>query len=609
MSTILAPPVVDAGDLPSWDLSTLYRGIDDPRIVADMKEQIGAARRFAETYRGRIQGSDLTADRLLGSLRAYEEILRRSHRPRIYAGLVYAADSGDCRNGALVQRLSELGTEVRNQLVFFELELCALPEGEFQRAIDDERLEEYRHFLETQRAFAPYRLSEPEEKILEEKANTGARAFRRLFDETVANMTFRVSVAGETCELPEAKVLALLYDPHRETRRAAAEGLTEGLRGQSRSLGLTFNSLLLDKAVNDRLRGFPAPETARHLHDELTGEIVGAVVEAVVEGYPVVADYYRLKAKLLGISPLTHYDRYAPIGEAATQIPYARARAMVLDAFASFAPEAHDAAEGFFRENRIDAALRPGKQGGAFCASVDSERSPFVLMNYTEQPRDVMTLAHELGHGIHGVMSQRQRYLNYRSVLPLAETASVFGEMLVFERLMEQLPNDPERLALLCEKIEDTFGTSFRQVALYRFEQAAHRRRREDGELSVPVLNEIWQQSVQEMYGSSVELGEDHAWWWLYIPHFIHTPFYVYAYAVGELLVLSLYARYRREGTAFVPRFLELLVAGGSRTPRELLADLGIDLTSQAFWVGGIELIRGYVRQAWELADRVGTAA
>lgn len=602
----MAVTQVAAAPLPAWDLSALYTGIEDPRVRGDMEAQVERAGRFAATYRGRIDAPDLTAERLLEATREYEAIHRAADRAATFAHLVYSADSSDPRHGALVQWTQEKSSAIRNLLVFFELEICAVPEERLAQLLADERLAPYRHYLEKEREAARFRLSEAEEKILEEKANSGARAFNRLFDETISNYGFRLALPGEPeRRVTESEVLALLYDGDRERRRIGAESLTEGIRELHRVLGLTFNTLLLDKATNDRLRGFEYPEQARHLSNEIDREVVDTVAEVCVAGYPMVADYYRLKGKLLGIDRLTHYDRYAPITAAHSQIPYAQAKEMVLNAFGAFDAAVHDAAAGFFAERRIDAALREGKRGGAFCCSVDADHSPYVLMNYTARPRDVMTLAHELGHGVHGCLAQRQNYLNYHSVLPLAETASVFGEMLVFERLMAELPGDAERLALLCEKIEDTFATTFRQIALYRFEQQVHRRRREEGELAVATLNEIWQATIQQMFGDSVELGEDHAWWWLYIPHFVHSPFYVYAYAVGELLVLSLYARYRQEGKAFVPRYLDFLAAGGSRRPAELLADLGIDIRQRSFWEGGIALIADTVRQAHELAGRV----
>jgi oligoendopeptidase F len=588
--------------LPSWDLSLLYQGIDDPALQQDVAAAEERARQFADAYRGRIHAADLTAERLLAALQEYEEIQRLADRPHIYASLLYAADVGDPRHGALVQQLQEAGSRVQNLTLFFELEVCALPAAQFEPVAADPRLAPYRHYLRKERRLAAFRLSEPEEKILEEKANSGRRAFQRLFDESVANHTFTLCLHGETHELPEASVLALLYDPERESRRAAAAALTSGLKAQSRVLGLTFNTLLLDKWTDDRLRGFGFPEQSRHLQNELEPEVVAAVVDACVVGFPLVADYYRLKGRLLGIEPLTHFDRYAPLAETSGVIPYEQARDLVLDAYGAFSAEVRAAAAEFFSGGRIDAAVRSGKAGGAFCMGVDAETPPYVLTNYTGRARDVMTLAHELGHGVHNCLAQRQSYLNYRPVLPLAETASVFGEMLVFERLLAQLPGDRERLALLCEKIEDTFATTFRQISLYRFEQAVHRQRREQGELAVDAINGLWHRTLQEMFGDSVMLGEDHAWWWLYIPHFIHTPFYVYAYAVGELLVLSLYARYRREGAGFVPRYLGLLAAGGSRSPEELLADLGIDLRQSTFWEGGIAIIGDYVRQAKELA-------
>jgi oligoendopeptidase F len=357
--------------------------------------------------------------------------------------------------------------------------------------------------------------------------------------------------------------------------------------------------------VIGNLRGYPTAESARHLSNEIEETVIHTVSDVCAANYGAVADYYRLKQRLLGLDDLTHYDRYAPIGGDEPQTSFTEARDLVLSAFGDFSPRLVEIVEPFFARNWIDAAVADGKQGGAYCAGVTPDAHPYVLMNYTGKSRDVMTLAHELGHGIHDVLAADNHLLDYHPVLPMAETASTFAEMLVFDRLLGDLTDDQQRLTLLCSKTEDTFATVFRQIAMYRFEQKAHAARRGAGEQATDAYNELWQETMQEMFGNSLTLGDDHAWWWLYIPHIVRTPFYVYAYAYGELLVLALYARYQAEGDSFIPRYFDLLAAGGSASPADLLARLDIDIADAAFWQGGCDLIAQRVADAQSIAARL----
>jgi oligoendopeptidase F len=508
----------------------------------------------------------------------------------------------DPRCGALLQRMQEVGTEIATHLIFFDLEIGKIPQDTFDRIIGDAALDAYCHYLQHQRVMAKHYLSEPEEKILEETANTGRRALGRLFTEITSRQKFKVKIKRRTKELTQSELLALLYDPDRATRQAAAESFTSGLKDNHHVVHFIFNTLLHDKAVKDRLRGYAEPEESRHEDNELSKDIVQNVVDVCVENYDIVADYYHLKRRLLGLDELTHYDRYAPILDGHAEMSFDEARNVVLSSFGEFSPHIHDITEPFFSKRWIDAEVKQGKFGGAYCSSLSPDWHPYVFMNYTGKPRDVMTLAHELGHGIHGVLACKQNLLNYHSSLPMAETASVFGEMLVFERLQRELTDPREKLALLAEKIEDTFATVFRQVAMFRFEQQAHRLRRERGELTVETVNNLWQTNMQEMFQDSLRLGDDHAWWWLYIPHVFQSPFYVYAYSFGELLVLALYARYKQEGEPFIEKYINLLAAGGSASPPELLRAMDIDIADRAFWQGGVNMIRRMVEQAKELA-------
>ena len=583
-----------------WDLSHLFAGPDDPAIESALDASLAAARAFAQRQRGEIARIDAGA--LCDAVDELERIQEPAARAGAYAHLLFAADTATARHGALLQRVQERSTEIRNELLFFELEWVAVDRDRAGALLGDPALARRRHLLASMRRYRPHVLSEPEEKILGETANTGRNAFSRLFDQIMAELMFRVVRDGEPVEMGEEEVLSLLYAEDREVRREAARALTEGLRRSSRTLAFIFNTLVQDKAIDDRLRSYAAPIDARNLANEIEPASVASLLDACTARYPLVARYYRLKAKLLGLDSLADYDRYAPVGGGARTRTFAEAQRIVLDAYGDFSPRMADIARRFFEERWIDAELRPGKRGGAFCSSTVPAVHPYVLLNYTGNLRDVMTVAHELGHGVHQLLAAPRGLFEQDTPLTTAETASVFGEMLVFRRLMREETDPRVRLALLCGKLEDAFATVFRQVAMTRFEQALHAARRAEGELPIERVNELWVAANRPMFGDSVALSDDYAWWWLYIPHFVHSPFYCYAYAYGELLVLALLHRYDEEGDAFVPRYLEPLAAGGSDSPAALLARIGIDTADPGFWDGGLALLEGLVAQAESLA-------
>ena len=584
----------------SWNLADLYAGPDDPRIEADLAAALAAAERFAARWRGRL--AETGAASLAAAVDELERIQEPVARAGSFAGLLFAGDTSVPRHGALLQRVRERGSEIRNALVFFELEWVGLEDARAGRLLADPVLAARRHWLASLRRYRPHVLSEPEERLLEETANTGSRAFSRLFDEILGRLRFRVRRGGETQDLGEEEVLALLYDPDRDVRREAADALTRVLTENARTLGFVFNTLVQDKAADDRRRRYATPMAARHLANEIDAEGVESLLAACVARYPLVARYYRLKARLLGLEKLADYDRYAPVGEPPGSFGFERARRIVLDAYGDFTPAMAEIAERFFSGRWIDADLRPGKRGGAFCASTIPSVHPYVLLNYTGTSRDVMTLAHELGHGVHQVLARPRGLFEQDAPLTLAETASVFGEMLVFRRLLREQPDPAARLALVCGKLEEAFATVFRQVAMTRFEESLHAARRSEGELAAPRINELWMAANRPMFGDSVELRDDYAWWWLYIPHFVHSPFYCYAYSFGELLVLALLRRYDAEGPAFVDRYLELLAAGGSDAPATLLGRVGLDVRDPKFWDGGLALLEELVAEAERLA-------
>jgi len=482
--------------------------------------------------------------------------------------------------------------------VFFELEWVAVPEDRAAERLTAPELEGRRHHLASARRYRPHVLSEPEEKIAEDLANTGARAWSRLFDEVMSAARFRLGEAGDSREVSEEEVLSRLYDPDREQRREAARSLTAGLKENERVLAYVFNVLTQDKATRDRLRHYPHAKRSRNLGNEIDDATVEALLSAAERRYSTVRRYYRLKARLLGLERLEDFDRYAPIDTAVRQLGFDEAREIVIDAYRRFAPRMGEIAGLFFERRWVDAELRRGKRSGAFSASTVPNAHPYVLLNYTGNLRDVMTVAHELGHGVHQYLARERGLFEQDTPLTTAETASVFGEMLVFRRLLSKETDPRVRLALLCGKLEDAFATVSRQVAMTRFEESLHAARRAEGELPVARIDELWMASNQAMFGDTVHLNEHYSSWWLYIPHFVHSPFYCYAYAFGELLVLALLRRYDAEGEAFVPKYLELLRAGGSDAPPTLLARLGLDIDDPDFWDGGLQVLDEMVSEA-----------
>jgi oligoendopeptidase F len=597
-----ARPTPDPGPAAGvrWDLRDLYAGPDDPRLDADLDAALAEARAFAERYRGRV--GELAPAQLAAALDALEAVVERVTRAGAFSQLLFSADTSAPRHGALLQHVQERASEIRNTLLFFELEWVNLDEARAGAVLADAALARRRHFLTSLRRYRPHVLSEPEERLLEETANTGRRAWGRLFDELISAQRFSLQRDGEPLELGEEEVLSLLYESDREMRRAAAEALTGGLRRAARPLAFIFNTLVQDKAVEDRLRRYATPIAARNLANEIDGPSVEALLRACVDRYPLVARYYRLKARLLGLARLEDYDRYAPAGRVEGKRGFPEAQRVVLDAYRDFSPEMAAVAQRFFDGCWIDAELRPGKRGGAFSASTVPRLHPYVMLNYTGNLRDVMTLAHELGHGVHQYLARERGLFEQDTPLTTAETASVFGEMLVFRRLVAEESDPKVRLALLCGKLEDAFATVFRQVAMTRFEESLHAARRAEGELELSRVNELWMDANRPMFGDSVHLSEGYACWWLYIPHFVHSPFYCYAYAYGELLVLALIRRYDEEGAAFVPRYMDLLRAGGSDTPERLLARIGLDIADPGFWDGGLALLEEMVAEAEALA-------
>jgi oligoendopeptidase F len=600
--------MVDAPELKTgaedvvWDLSVLYDSLDDPRIDEDMavlQEQVGD---FAERYRGKI--ATLDAEEMREMIETQETIYDRAIRLYSFAMLQHATDTGNEAFGQLVQRVTQFFSQLQQQLVFADLEWKDTPADQQQAILNHPALGKYKHGLEAELRYKPFTLSEDEEKILIATGVHGRSAWTRFFSQLTSAMTYEWE--GE--QLSQSQILAKLYDSDRDTRGKAAKSVTEGLQAKSMELTYIFNVLAGDKATKDDLRGYPSWVSSRNLSNKAPDEVVEALISTVTGSYELVARHYRLKRQLLGLDELFDYDRYAPLpletGDRVYQ--WDEARQIVLDAFDKFSTDMAEIAGYFFEKNWIHAPIQQGKRGGAFAASVTPSAHPFVLVNYMGKPRDVSTLAHELGHGVHQYLAGKtQGLFNADTPLTTAEMASVFGEMLVFTDLMER-ENDPKvQLAMLVEKIEDTFATVFRQISMNRFENLMHTAYRERGELTAADFNELWLQSQRDMFGDSVTMTDDYGSWWSYVPHFLHTPGYVYAYAFGELLVLALFELYKEEGADFVPKYIDVLSSGGNDYPDQILAKAGVDLNDPNFWGKGIEVIRGLIEQEEQLARQV----
>jgi oligoendopeptidase F len=583
-----------------WNLSDLYDGPDDPRIEAELDEASAAATAFRERFHGKL--GELSAAALSDAIAELERIRSISTRVETYARLRLAADSTDQSRGALVQKVRERNTQIETELLFLDLEWSELDDDVAERLLADPDLERYAAVLRSERRYKPYQLTEPEEKISTEKSVTGVSAWSRLFNELLADL--RVSLDGEQLSLDEALAkLTRLTDQGERGRVAAA--VTDTLRPGLRTRGYVLNTVLNERAIEDRLRGYRSWISARNLANEIPDEAADSLVEAIVARYDIPQRFYALKARLLGLPKLRDYDRFAPLQEAGGTIAWEDARDLVLESFTTFSPTAGDIIGRFFERDWIDAATRPGKMLGAFCATLVPDVHPYVLMNYAGERRSVLTLAHELGHGLHGTLAQDLGLLNARTPLTLAETASVFGEALTFQTMREREDDPRARLDLLVGRIDDTIATVFRQIALNRFEHAIHTGRREEGELPVERISELWTTEQERMLGDAVEVTDDYGIWWSYVPHFISVPGYVYAYSFGYLFSLAIYRRYLDEGEALVEPYLDLLRAGGSAPPAELASRLGFDIGDPGFWAAGLDAIGVLVDEAEELAAQL----
>ena len=585
-----------------WDLSDLFASPEDPKIESALARELERAKAFETKYKGRV--ATLEPTEFAAMMRELGEYEESAARPEVYAYMLHSQNTQDHAAGRLLARVREASAERGRHMVFFSLELAQVSDEHAARIAADPEASAYRHTVEEARKFRPHQLTEPEERVLTDFSPVGTAAWVRLFEELCARI--RVDLDGRELMLDEA--LNLLREPDRDLRRKASGAVTEALGGDIRTRGYIYNVILQDKAIDDRLRKFPTWISARNLSNETSDEAVQALVDAVTSRYDVCVRYYRVKRKLLNVGELHEWDRYAPLSQAQRDLSWDDARDLVLGSYSRFSKRAGSLVEAFFKDGWIDAPVVPGKQGGAYCMPVTPHHHPYVMMNFTGKLRDALTLAHELGHGLHDRLASKQHVFDYHPPLTLAETASVFGEALTFDRIMAEEKDPKVRLAMLCNQCEDAFSTVFRQVAFNRYEDASHTLRRTEGELSIEQLSEIFQTKLQAMFGDALILTDEHKVWWSYVGHFLHTPGYVYAYAFGNLLALSVYHRYLERGESFVDDYLEFLAAGGSTRPDELVRRIGMDITDPGFWDAGLQILDGMVTEVERLAGSASGA-
>ncbi|MGB8840712.1 MAG: M3 family oligoendopeptidase [Aliidongia sp.] len=578
------------GALPKWNLADLYDGPQSSVLAADLQQAQALAAAFRSRHESRVAA--LTGPDFAAAIAEYEQIHEILGRIGSYAALLHAGDMSDALIGGFYQTTQERLTAIGAATLFFTLEINRIPDEALHAQCTTPDLARWQPWLRDLRAFRPYQLPDELEQLLYEKSVTGHAAWSRLFDETMADLRF--PIGGR--DLTSAEAFDLMSNPDRATRRAAAEAITAGLRGAGRILGLIHNTLAKDKEIEDRKRGFAQPISSRNLENHVEDAVVDALIGAAKAAYPVLSHrYYRLKAKWLGLEKLEYWDRNAPLpGTDDRIIPWPDAQGIVLDSYRQFSPRMAEIGERFFAKNWIDAPVRPGKTPGAFSHPVVPSAHPYLLMNYLGRTRDVMVLAHELGHGVHQVLAGGQGLLQAQTPLTLAETASVFGEMLTFRNLLARETDPVQRRSLLAGKVEDMLGTAVRQIAFCDFERRFHAERRL-GEVTAERMGEIWMAIQHESLGDAFTFDPGYASWWSSVPHFIHSPFYVYAYAFGDCLVNSLYAVYQHSEAGFAERYLAMLSAGGTLRHRELLAPFGLDAADPGFWARGLGVIGGFI--------------
>lgn len=584
----------------NWDLNSLYASADDPQIETDLQQLTKKSLTFRHVYQGKI--ASLPAEKLATALSEYEKLQIKGLLPYLYSQLLFSSDSRPDAHKSLFAQVREKWSQISEELLFFELELMKLDEQQFHSLLTADELAPYQHYLQQLLKGAPYTLSEEVEQAIKRKDLSGKEAFSQLFEELTSAFSFDFVLPGtsETSRVTGEELLSLLYHHDGEVRERAFSTFLDKHEEHSLVLTACFNNLLLDHEREGDLRHYPELMTPTHLSCETEPEMVEQMMTVTEQNYALAREYFTLKKQLLGLKNMKNTDIYAPLPGSDRQFNIDEAKQLVLDSFADFSPYLAELAADFFSEQRIDCFPAPGKTGGAFCMGMLPGYQPYVLLNFTGNLRDVSTLAHELGHGVHFTLAQQQNLYHYQAPLPLAETASVFGEMLLTRKLLDREQDQQIRIELLCVKLEEIIATTFRQNALTRFEIAAHKKRAE-GLLSADDYCNLWWQENAKLFGDSVEMIAPYRWGWAYISHFIHSRFYCYSYVFGELLVLALYQQYLEQGEDFVPLYLNLLQAGGSAPPQELLDPFGIDLSDPGFWQKGYDFVWTLLNELKEL--------
>lgn len=580
----------------SWDVSDLVEPLGGLEKTIESAEKI--VQELVE-YEGKI--ATLSTSDFLSVMKTYGELHEVLGRAGNYTGLLYSVDTQNEDIAAQMQRVEEISADISARLTFIEVEFNELDDSRVQDILDDDKSDFCRYYLQHLRKSAKYQLSTKEESLLAQFEVTGASAWDRLFEDQCSTIEVELDVDGEKIQLENA--LSVLHSADRSARANARDAISDSLKSGIKTRAYIYNTLVADHALEDKVRGYPTWLSARNLDNDTDDDSVQALVQACTSRFDVAQRWYALKAKLLGLEVLEDYDRYAPLSASETNINYDEACKIVRDAYNSFSPKMTDIFDTFMKNKWIDAPVRQGKRGGAFCAYTVSSHHPFVMLNWTNNRQDVLTLAHELGHACHAYLAKDQGTFHQDTGLTFCETASVFAESVTFNRLLDSVEDPKERLELLAEYIDGQIATVFRQIAMHNFEQAVHTHRRTIGELKVSDFANYWLNTQRDMLGSSVNVSEGYGNWWSYVPHFISTPGYVYAYAYGQLLALSVYAQYQKQGPAIVPAYEKMLSAGGSQSPQELASLVGVNLSDPNFWNDGIEIISAMVDQAEEIAN------
>lgn len=586
-----------------WDLSDLYAGEDAPEIKNDIEEAIVLSESFKATYHGKIAADECTAERLFAALQDYETLIEKGYRPYAIANLLFTADSRSDKYKGMVAKVQEMMTRMENNTLFFSLEIQQLENKKLQDFLSALGIAHYKHYMESQRLFTPYTLSEKEEQIINRKNLSGKTAFVNLFDEFTAAFEWKLEIDGKMKTLTQSEMRELQRHQNADLRKQA-KAAHDGKYGANALIFTNiFGNIIKDHATEMEMRGYKSPIEPTYLRNKVPGSVVETMLDVTENHYHLVQRYNKLKARMLGLSKLRGSDLYAPVTKSVRDVPFSEGKKLVLESFKNFSPEFSGIIGKAFTERWIDAEIRPGKRGGAFCYSISPSVHPFVLTNYTDNIDSVYTMAHEFGHALHTVLaSEKGTILTFHPPLVLAETASVFAEMLLTRHLLAGNLENDERIQIIASKLEDFFGTISRQTMYTLFELDAH----EQGtkrRLSADDFCDLWVKRRDDLYGDSVAFLPEEKWFWSVIPHFIHTRFYCYAYTFGALFVLALFNRYEEEGDAFKPKYRALLAAGDSDWPDNLIKQVGLDFSKTAFWKGGFHVIESLLNELESLVD------